>query len=97
LPRQLLELRVGVDDALATLHLRDEDRDRHLVEEAPELLAFERARQARGGEESLDLLGLRVVLGHASWFDPLVHSGLAWTDANPPGTRGTLVPGVGRR
>src|SRR6185436_11764242 len=41
---QFLELRIGVSDALGVLHLRDDDRNRDLIEKVPELLAFERIR-----------------------------------------------------
>ena len=64
LPGQFLEFRIGVDDPFRTLHLRNDDGDRDLVEKAPERLAVERAGKIGRGEKRLDLLGFLSFFAH---------------------------------
>src|ERR1700730_6391104 len=65
LPGQFFKFRIGIDDPLAGFPLRHDDRDRHLIEKAPELLALQSVRQIGRGEQPFNLLGLSFFFGHA--------------------------------
>jgi hypothetical protein len=61
---QPFEFRVRIDDALLAAHVGHRDRNRNLVEEATELLTFQRAREIGCGQKRFDLFGFVVGVVH---------------------------------
>jgi hypothetical protein len=55
--RTVFEFWIGIDNPLPGFHLRHYDRDRHLIEKMPELLALQSVRQIGRGEHPFDLVG----------------------------------------
>ena len=55
---QFFKFWIGIDNPLPGFHLGNYDRDRHLIEEAPELLALQSVGQMGRGEQLFNLVGL---------------------------------------
>src|SRR5580704_4604070 len=69
LPGQFFKFGIGIDNAFAGFHLRHYDRDRHLIEKAPELLALQSVRQIGRGEQPFNLLDFFLFFGHSDLGD----------------------------
>jgi len=61
LPRQFFKFGIGIDNTLAGFCLRHYDRDRHLIEKEPELLAFQSVRQIGRRQQPFNLLGFSAL------------------------------------